>query len=136
MTPLGRIPGILMPQKEPAAASIGQNIRSLRTQRGWTQDELARRLDVRKSQVGNYEGGWSYPSVPVLKKLSEAFGVSIDALVFGQEAPESCITDKDLFEFFKRVDRLDYRSKFIIREMIEGQLARVELEEERKKATG
>lgn len=136
MTPLGPFPRTLMPQKEPAAASLGQNIRNLRAQRGWTQDELAKHLDVRKSQVGNYEGGWSFPSVPVLKKLSEAFGVSIDALVYGEDAPENCITDKDLFEFFKQVDRMDYRSKFIIREMIEGQLAKAKLEQERKKATG
>lgn len=136
MSPGKQLPRVLMAQKQPDAIALGQNIRRLRSQRGWTQDELAKKLNVRKTQVGNCEHGWSYPSVPVLKKLAEIFGVSIDALVYGEDAPDHCITDKDLLGFFKRVDRMDYRSKYIIREMIQGQLARVELEEERKKATG
>ena len=100
-----------MPKRDPDATVIGENIRRLRIERHWTQGELASQLNVSKSQIGNYDGGWSYPSVPVLKKLSEVFGVSIDSLVYGDEFPADRIVDKDLFDCFRQADQLDYRSK-------------------------
>jgi len=121
-----------MPKRDPDATVIGENIRRLRIERHWTQGELASQLNVRKSQIGNYEGGWSYPSVPVLKKLSEVFGVSIDSLVYGDESPADRIVDKDLFDCFRQADQLDYRSKFIIRELIEGQVAKAKFDEQKK----
>jgi len=124
-----------MPRNDPDAAHIGQNIRRLRTQRSWTQGDLASRLSVRTSQVGNYEQGLSNPSVAVLKKLSEVFDVSIDSIVFTDVPQPDRIVDKALFECFVQADQLDYRSKFIIREFVEGQIAKAQLEEF-KKAVG
>jgi len=124
-----------MPQHYPEATIIGENIRQLRTQKHWTQAEVARQIGVRQTQVNNYERGVSSPSIPMLKKLSELFGVSIDALVHKDAPSADSISDRALLECFLQADHLDYRSKFIIREFVEGQLAKAKLEGKLKKAS-
>ena len=123
------------PQSYPDAIIIGENIRQLRNQKGWTQVELAKQVGVRQTQINNYEHGASAPSIPVLKKLSELFGVSIDALVHKDAPSMEHISDRVLLECFIEADSLDYRSKFIIRELIEGQIAKAKLEGKLKKAS-
>lgn len=129
------LPRLEVPRQNPDAVVVGKNIRSLRHQRGWTQVDLAKKLGAsRQSVVGNYEKGWSCPSIPVLRKLAEVFGVSIDVIVIGERAPADHITDKALYECFRKAEQLDFRSRFIIQEFVEGQLARAQLEQQEKKA--
>jgi transcriptional regulator with XRE-family HTH domain len=126
-----------LPRENPDAVIIGQNIKRLRTQRGLTQVDLAKKLGASgQSTVWNYEQGWSCPSIQVLKKLSEIFGVTIDALVMDEDSSSDVITDKALLDCFRKAEKLDYRSRFIVQEFVEGQVAKATLEEERRKATG
>ena len=59
-------------------------IRDLRLERGWTQEQLGKMLNVQKAAVSKYENGTASPSNEVLKKLSNIFGVSIDFLLDNQ----------------------------------------------------
>lgn len=56
-------------------ASIAQIIRDLRNQRGWTQEEFAKRLNVTKQTVNNYEHARRRPDVDMLKTIAEVLGV-------------------------------------------------------------
>lgn len=60
---------------------IGYNIRKLRLEREWTQGELADRLGVSRSAMGNYEREKREPGIDLLIKLADTFNVSIDELV-------------------------------------------------------
>lgn len=60
---------------------IGDNIRKLRLEREWTQEELADRLGVSRSAMGNYERELREPGIDLLIKLADTFNVSIDELV-------------------------------------------------------
>ena len=51
---------------------IGKNIRTLRTRRGLSQDQLAEALHVTRQTVSNYETGRSRPDVEMLTALAEA----------------------------------------------------------------
>ena len=51
---------------------IGRQIRALRERAGLTQEELARRLDVTPSAVGNYEREISHPKEEVLYRMFTA----------------------------------------------------------------
>lgn len=51
---------------------IGKRIRELRERAGLTQEELAQRIGVTPSAVGNYERDFSHPKETVLYKLFEA----------------------------------------------------------------
>lgn len=66
---------------------IGKNIRTARTRRGLTQDELAERLHVSRQTVSNYETGRSRPDVDMLLAAAEALEVDVQVLLYGEPAP-------------------------------------------------
>jgi len=55
-------------------------IRALRTERGWSQQELADRLDVSRQSVNAIETGKYDPSLPLAFSLARLFGRSIEEL--------------------------------------------------------
>jgi transcriptional regulator with XRE-family HTH domain len=57
-------------------------IKRLRTERGLTQVELAKKARVTQTYVAKIEGGARVnPSLPVLKRLAKALGVPVTALL-------------------------------------------------------
>ena len=56
-------------------------IKDLRLERGWTQEELGKLLNVHKAAISKYEKGIVTPSNEVLKKMSAIFNVSTDYLL-------------------------------------------------------
>ena len=60
---------------------LNQRIRSLRQSRNMSQVELAKRLNVTKQSVSNWENDNIQPSIEMLLKLADAFSVSTDYLL-------------------------------------------------------
>lgn len=56
-------------------------IKSLREEFGFTQQDLANRLDGAKSTIAMYENETRKPSLEILVKLSEIFNCSIDYIL-------------------------------------------------------
>lgn len=65
---------------------IGRNIYELRKKRGWSQSDLARKLDKKTSTISSYETDSKTLSVDTIIAMSELFGVSIDELIYGENA--------------------------------------------------
>lgn len=55
--------------------------KDLRKKKGLTQVELAKLLNVQQTTVSKWEVGRAVPDYPVLLKLAELFGVSVDYLL-------------------------------------------------------
>ena len=66
----------------------------LRKQRGFSQEELASRLNVSRQTVSKWEVGDSTPDMEKLAAMSELFDVSLDQQVLGKEAPQGEIPAK------------------------------------------
>jgi transcriptional regulator with XRE-family HTH domain len=62
-------------------AKAGINLKYLRKLRGWTQEELASQLGIKRSLVGAYEEERAEPRTDVLETVSELFGVTLDDLL-------------------------------------------------------
>ena len=62
-------------------ADFSERIRSLRLERGMTQEEVGKIIGVKRYSVYGYEKGQNYPDVPGLIALAECFEVSLDYLV-------------------------------------------------------
>ena len=60
---------------------LSQRINELRTALGWSQVELAKRLNVAKQTVSNWENDNIQPSIEMLVRLSKIFHVSTDYLL-------------------------------------------------------
>jgi transcriptional regulator with XRE-family HTH domain len=60
---------------------IGDTIRRLRKAHGWTQVELAQKLNASQKVITTYENNQRTPTLENLKKLAAIFGISIDEIV-------------------------------------------------------
>lgn len=65
--------------------SIDKNIRHLRKQAGWTQEELAQRLFVTRQTVSLWELGRARPDVETLEKIAACFQVELSRVLYGPE---------------------------------------------------
>lgn len=60
---------------------LPKKLKELRTKYGFSQKELAERLDISPSIVSGYETGERTPSIDVLLSISYVYGCSVDYLV-------------------------------------------------------
>jgi transcriptional regulator with XRE-family HTH domain len=62
---------------------IGKRVRNLRTDRGWSQEELADRSGVNRSYMSRVELGKSDVSLSVLHKIARTLEISLAELLTG-----------------------------------------------------
>ena len=55
-------------------------LKELRAERGWSQAELAERLDVSRQTVNSIETDKYDPSLPLAFRIARLFGQSIEAI--------------------------------------------------------
>lgn len=60
---------------------FGEKLKRLRSDNGFTQEELAEKLYVTRTAISKWETGRGLPSIDSLKTISEMFRVSIDELI-------------------------------------------------------
>lgn len=64
---------------------FSEKLQELRKQKGLTQEELAERLYVSRTAISKWESGRGYPNIDSLKATARFFGVTVDALLSGDE---------------------------------------------------
>lgn len=60
---------------------LGENLKKIRTMKGITQTEIAKKLDVNKSFVSNIENGKTNPTLSTITNLADALGVTVNELL-------------------------------------------------------
>jgi putative transcriptional regulator len=74
-----------MPWPDGLGLDMKNTLRILRTEKGWSQAELADRLDVSRQSVNAIETGKYDPSLPLAFAIARLFGRSIEE-IFDDEA--------------------------------------------------
>ena len=102
--------------------AIHEKIRELRKEKGWTQAELAKKLDMHPVNMTKLEQGKNMPSADTLIRLSDIFNVSIDYLLSDevQKRVSTMLKDKELLEAFSKVERMDEKAKDIVKELLDS----------------
>jgi len=59
---------------------MNNRLKALRAERGWSQVDLAGRLDVSRQTVIAIETGKYDPSLPLAFKIAKAFGLGIEEI--------------------------------------------------------
>ena len=60
---------------------LADKIIYLRKKAGWSQEELAEKMEVSRQSISKWEGALSVPDMNRILKLSELFDVSTDYLL-------------------------------------------------------
>nr|WP_249219914.1 helix-turn-helix transcriptional regulator [Bacillus licheniformis] len=79
---------------------MGKRITSLRKQSGLTQEELAKKLNITRSALSQYELGTREPNYDLLIKIADFFEVSTDYLLRGTDPK---VQDKIFEDEAKRI---------------------------------
>lgn len=66
--------------------ALGETVRTLREQRGLTQEELGRMVGVGQGMIGHIETGRRQPALHTAMLLARALHVSIGELMMTEEA--------------------------------------------------
>lgn len=66
--------------------TIGEKLRAARNASGLTQEGVANQIGVSRQSVSNWENDRTYPDIMSVIRLSDLYGVSLDALLKGDGA--------------------------------------------------
>ena len=91
---------------------LGQRIKEIRLAFGWNQVQLAKKLNITKQTVSNWENDNIQPSVEMLIKLTTVFKASADYLL-GLSSENIISVDGLPADFVSHIVQVidDYKSK-------------------------
>lgn len=68
-------------EKQVFLKHLGNNVRRLRSEKGWNQSELARRCFKDRQSVEKVENGKTNPSIYYLKEIADALEIPLSELL-------------------------------------------------------
>ena len=79
---------------------LSSQMKKYRNEAGLSQEALAEKIFVSRQTISNWETGKNYPDINSLLRMSEVFGISVDALLKGDvEEIKEMIKIEDQKEF-------------------------------------
>lgn len=106
-------------------------LKQIRTQKGLSQNQLAKMVKVHVTNISRYERGENKPTTDVLQRLADALAVSSDYLMSGtlDDAANKSISDKELLSQFIRVEKLPSDKKHLVKEFLDAFLFKADLQQ-------
>ena len=74
---------------------LSENIKTLRKQKGYSQEQLADKLNVVRQTVSKWEKGYSVPDADMLEDMADIFEVQVSELLGGEIITEEETSDID-----------------------------------------
>lgn len=78
-----------------SSGRLGERVRGLRRERGWTLERLAERSGVSRAMISKLERGEKNPTLVVAAKVAEGLGVSLSRLVGLEERREVVLVPRE-----------------------------------------
>ena len=106
--------------------TLPEKIKKLRKDRGWSQGELSKRLNVHAGHISRLETARYQPSLELLRKLSAVFEVTADYLLNDSENEFSAVAieDKSLAEKVRLIDKMEPKERSALLTIIDGLLTK------------
>lgn len=111
---------------------FGENIRELRELKGYTQQDLANKLNVSRSKVAMWETNKRDPGTDDLRELADIFDVTIDYLLGKSTDPK--LSRKDELDIAKEIDKINESLENTNELMFHGEILDEETRELLKKS--
>ena len=115
-------------QNEDVRKAFGLRLKELRKQKGWTQKELANKVDIHFSQLNKYECGMHIPPIEKLIQLSNGFRVTLDYLIMGNQEKQQTLHNIRLLQRLQDVEKFDDDDQEMIIKMIDAMIVKHRVE--------
>ena len=86
---------------------LADKIIRLRKKNGWSQEELANKMNVSRQAVSKWEGAQTIPDLEKILQLSILFGVSTDYLLKDEIEDEELTNDSSSDTTIKRISLVE-----------------------------
>ncbi|MBE8712578.1 helix-turn-helix domain-containing protein [Sphingobacterium hungaricum] len=98
--------------------ALGKKIRLLRHQKGWSQEDVAKRLDISIPAFSKIETGITDVNLSRLNQISKLFGISLVQLLSTSDVEEERLFQDEVIELNKllqvrEVEVIDLQKKII-----------------------
>ncbi|MCP4022293.1 MAG: helix-turn-helix transcriptional regulator [Desulfobacteraceae bacterium] len=115
--------------------AIADKIKALRKERKWSQNDLGQAVSVHSKHISRYENDKANPGPEILKKLADAFEVSVDYLIYDNVAKDGKmkIYDPELLEQFEMIADLEEEDRNTIKNVIRAIIIKNQMEKIVKK---
>ncbi|HEX2953387.1 MAG TPA: helix-turn-helix transcriptional regulator [Bacillota bacterium] len=97
--------------------NFAQELKSLRKERGLTQEALARNVGSTREKIQKYEEGVN-PPVETLIKLADALGVCIDHLVRGGDGCP--VKNDEIADLVRRIVTMRETNKQVVKKLLDA----------------
>lgn len=102
-------------QRENKKVLLGRRIRTIRKDKGWTQEELGAKADTSYKFIGEIERGQQNPSFDILVKVADALDVELFELFrFDQETVKRKDIEIQMAKILKGISDDDLRKIFFV----------------------
>ena len=64
---------------------ISKHLKTIRTSKGWTQQQMADALFVTRQAISNWETGKNMPDLQMLESISDKLGVTVEEILYGKK---------------------------------------------------
>ncbi len=95
---------------------IGSRITLLRKEKKWSQLELAKNINASREIISRYERNESLPSIDMIIKIADIFGVTVDYMIGHNE---NSSFDKQTVDRIKNIQKMDVETKNILFNVID-----------------
>ncbi len=113
---------MLMMERAVILKAFGGRLKELRKQKGWTQKELAAKIDTRFSQLNKYESGLHAPPPEKLIELAGVLDTSVDFLLAGDSKEAVPLHSPRLLDRFRALESFEAEDQETVIRLIDAMI--------------
>ncbi len=106
---------------------FGSILKKLRSEKGFSQEVFAKKIQVHVTNLSKYERNISIPSLEVAKRMADVLEISLDRLVHGENKAQDTIDDNDLLTLFNKAQKLSEKQKETVKDFLSAFVLKADL---------
>ena len=110
--------------------NFAERLKDLRKQKGFSQAQLAERIEVHFTQVSRYERGETKPNAQAMTKMAKVLDTTVDYLMNGttDDVVKEMGLEKELMARFKQVQSLNSEDKKTVLSLMDAFIAKTKIQ--------
>jgi len=115
-------------EKDNESMDFAKKLKKLRQQKGWSQGQLAKKIDSDLQRISKYERGVVTPTTEMAAKIAVVFEVSLDYLILDKEISTTNVENEELLHRLEEIDKLPNSDQDILINLIDAYIKRRKFE--------